>query len=244
MICVNLKTPKENTPYAKNVLYKIEGTRTVSFEERHEDSSEQVDLEYCLEGQQYGIFASEYRSPNVLKQGCKTADVLTCVVDESAKVIDSLIFDVKSNISAFSDDLSKGNAMLTAIKEVRDFVEQIHDEILHKNSFMLYYKDEGYIERERIGIVTKNFESEKFLAVANQLEGLLKTEDTQVSRLISIKLKNALNPYANEIERIRDFSEKTVKISGQIYELQVFLLKQIRIAQYAISIKVAGTGIK
>lgn len=57
--------------------------------------------------------------------------------DDSNKKIQSFIFDVKSDISAFSDDLRKENAMLTAIKEVRDFIEQIQMERLHKNSFFV-----------------------------------------------------------------------------------------------------------
>lgn len=70
-----------------------------------------------------------------VKQGCKTADILACAVDENEKKIATFIFDVKSNISAFSDDLLKDQALLTVIKEVRDFVEQIHAEMLHKNGF-------------------------------------------------------------------------------------------------------------
>lgn len=162
MININLKVLEENAPFQKNVLYKIEKTGKVLFTEEHSECKELVTLEYCLDDWQYGIFAHEYRSPNVSRQGCKTADILACAIDEENKQIDTTIADVKSNISAFSDDLLKDNAMLTAIKEVRDFIEQIHAEILHKNSFILYYKDAGYIEYERLGIVTKSFEQKNF----------------------------------------------------------------------------------
>ena len=97
------------------------------------------DLIFDLCPGQYGIFAYEYRNPVTLKQGCKTADILACAVDESEKIINTFIFDVKSNISAFSDNLLRDNALLTVVKEMRDFVEQIHAEMLHKDSFILYY---------------------------------------------------------------------------------------------------------
>lgn len=93
-----------------------------------------------------------------------------------SKEMDTLIFDVKSNISAFSDDLLKDNAMLTAIKEIRDFAEQIHAEILHKNSLMTY---------------------------------------------------------KNEAKRIREVSEKTVRIHEKAYPLKVVLLEVYRTVHFA-----------
>lgn len=162
-------------------------------------------MEYELADDQYGIFAYEYRRPDTIKDGNKTADILACIVDESEKTIYTTVCDVKSNISAFSDDLLKDEALMTAIKEIRDFIEQIHAEILHKNTFMLYYIDDGFKEYERIGIVTKHFENEKFLAVALKLEELFTDSNTKVSKLSELKLKKNLAPYMREVEKIKDF---------------------------------------
>lgn len=240
MIDINLKVLEENAPFQKNVLYRIEKARTVQFIEKHGERKELVNLEYGLCDGQYGIFSHEYRSPSVSKQRCKTADILACVIDEVDKRIYTTIADVKSNISAFSDDLLKDNAMLTAIKEVRDFIEQLHAEILHKNSFLLYYKDSGYIEYERLGIVTKNFEHEKFLAVAEQLEQLFRMESPPVPMLVALKLKKNLAPYMNEADRLRDFAARKVKISGRDYHLHVFLLNKINELEYASSVKISA----
>ena len=166
MISINCK-PYEGF-YRKNVLYKINDACTVSFREEHETGKlERVNLVYDLEHHQYGLFAHEFRNPVVRKEGCKTADVLACVVDETQKKIHTIIFDVKSDISAFSDDLLRNESLLTAIKNVKKFICQIHDEILHKNGFMLYYSDEGFSEEETIGIVT--FSSEKSLKHSTSL---------------------------------------------------------------------------
>lgn len=95
----------------------------VCFAERHADKSEKVRIEYSLENGQYGIFAQEFRNPIAGKQDRKTADALACIIDEECKKNLTVIFDVKSNISAFSDDLLKDGAMLTVIKQVRDFTK-------------------------------------------------------------------------------------------------------------------------
>ena len=89
----------------------------IPFVELHKDKCEKVFLDYKLADEQFGIYATEYRAP-VIKKGIKTTDIIACIVDEKQKNIYTLIADVKSNISSFSDDLSKGDALITAIKEV------------------------------------------------------------------------------------------------------------------------------
>ncbi len=133
---------------------------------------------------------------------------------------------------------------MTAIKEIRDFIEQIHAEILHKNTFMLYYIDDGFKEYERIGIVTKHFENEKFLAVALKLEELFTDSNTKVSKLSELKLKKNLAPYMREVEKIKDFLNKIIKIGSRTYELHVFLLKKMEDAVYTASLKIAANGME
>ena len=241
MIKLNWKEYGGKGSYQKNILYKISGDTIIPFTETHEGSAdcERVDLRYLLHPGQYGIFAYEYRNPVISKQGCKTADVQTCVVDEGEKKITTFICDVKSNISAFSDNLLKDNALLTVIKEVRDFAEQIKAEILHKNSFILYYKAEGFVENENIGIVTKRFEKEKFAAAADMLESLFQKESPSVPKLLEIKLKNNLGAYRNEVNRIRDFSRKKVLIFEKPYDLKVILLEKISDTEYKVSIEIS-----
>ncbi|GFI51536.1 hypothetical protein IMSAGC020_02751 [Lachnospiraceae bacterium] len=103
MIKLNWKEYGGKGSYQKNILYKISGDTIIPFTETHEGSAdcERVDLRYLLHPGQYGIFAYEYRNPVISKQGCKTADVLTCVVDEGEKKITTFICDVKSNVSFY-----------------------------------------------------------------------------------------------------------------------------------------------
>lgn len=240
MIKIQLRAWNAVKPCQKNILYRINGNQTVLFVEPHEKKRELVNLEYCLTEHQYGIYGYEYRGQNTVKEHCKSPDILACVVDEAKKIVCSTICDVKSNISAFSDDLFEDNAMLTAIKEVRDFIEQIHAGILHKNSFMLYYIDDGYKEYERIGIVTKCFEPEKFRAVASQIERLFRNQSTKVPSLVADKLKTNLAPYMSEINKLRDFADKTITISGKSHILNVFYLEQIDHSDYVATIKIVS----
>lgn len=239
MINVRLRVYNPLNSISKNILYKIDRSERLKFVEQHEATKEIVNVDFCLEDKQYGIYANEYRRPDTQKEGCKTADVLACVVDGQKKVINSLIFDVKSNISAFSDDLSKEGAMITAIKEVRDFIEQIHAEMLHKETFLLYYKDDGYLEEEMVGIVTKSFEAEKFKSVADKLEKMVSEEKKDVPQLVSFKLKNNLRAYEAEIESLYNFADKKIVISKTIYQLQVFLLQRVNETDYETTIKLA-----
>ena len=223
----------------KNKLYKIPEPMSVSFVESHENGKEErVILDYQLQETQYGIYAIEYRPSCAYKEGYKKADVMACAVDESTKEIYSLIFDVKSNISSFSDDLYKENAALTAVKEVRDFIDQIHAEILHKNSFMVYYQDDDYQETEEVGIVTKNFEAGKFREVADFIEKIFRSCDGEIPVLLKTKLMTNLLPFKDEAEKIRKFADKIIMIRGKEYHLRVFLMKKISEDIYGITIPV------
>lgn len=230
---------KPDKKYCKNKLYKIDESFRLSVSEEHEDGKkETVVLEYSLTEHQYGIFAHEYRSPLIDKRGCKTTDILACSVDEERKQIDSTILDIKSNISAFSDDLQRNGAMITVIKEVRDFIEQIHQEILHKNCLMLYYLDGGYKETEHIGIATKSFEPEKFREASDQLEHMKNTPESSPSTLPEMKLKPLLNPYLHESKKLRDFADKLVYINGKGYDLNVHILTPVSDNEWSVTLQV------
>lgn len=222
----------------KSTLYKIPESMTVPFEEIHANGKEVVNLNYQLQESQYGIYANEYKNPCISKQGCKKADVLACVVDDKRKKIKSLVFDVKSNISSFSNDLTKENAALTAIKEIRDFIDQIHAALLHKKSFMLYYLDEGFQEQEEVAIATKNFECEKFLAVADFLESIFKDSPRELPPLVKLKMQTILKPYIGEIEKIRNFADKMLIINEKPYPLIVIILEKSSESVYSATVTI------
>lgn len=208
----------------KNVLYKVSKTMQVPFTEVHEDSMERVILNFKIEDEQFGIYATEYRAP-VIKKGSKTTDIMACIVDEKQKNIYTLVADVKSNISSFSDDLWKDSALITAIKEVRDFTAQIESELLHKESFISFYKYEDFNEICDTAIFTRNFESEKFREAANHLEELLYSDNEEGQVLTKIVMKRNLMRYKGEEKRLRRFAEKKLLIKDKERDLKIYLLE-------------------
>ncbi len=209
---------------SNNVLYRIDENTTIRFTEEHEHHKEIVFLHFQLENGQYAVYANEYRNPLVVKRGCKTADVLILIVDEREKRVFSLIFDVKSNISAFSDNLLLENAMITPLKEIRDFLEQLEDTLKSKNAVIALY-DADYSETENIGIVTRNFDTAKFEAVAEMYDKIYRENETANSLTLS-KLRNSLRPYGNIVERVRQFARKEVELCNKTYRLHTCLLKK------------------
>ncbi|MDD6071595.1 MAG: hypothetical protein PUC12_12415 [Clostridiales bacterium] len=242
MIQINFKELNADDIYQKNKLYSIKQSMVVPYKEKQTDGEDVVYLEYALKENQYGIFAHEYRNPDTLKQGGKSADIFACVVDERNKKIYTTILDVKHNISAFSDNLYTDKAMLTAIKNVREFVGQIDTELLHRDSLFVYYRAEGYEEFERIGIATTNFDADKFSQVADLLESLLR-RDVKLNDLVLLKLKNSLSPYEGELARIKMFANKKVEIRKKIYDLEVFKLEQAADAVFSANIRMDGRDI-
>ena len=239
---INLRKVKEDTKFEKNILYKRDRDMIVPVIEEHEQDRDIVNLYCSLKDGQYGIFGYEYRSSGAIaKNGWKTTDVLICMVDEQQKRIQSFILDVKRDISAFSDDLFKDGAMITAIKEVRDFIEQLNDENLHKTSFLIYYQADGYEEDVKFGIATRSFEANKFLAVADFLEKLKYNHIEKPSNmpdLIWLKFQRNLNPYKTQVQSLRNFAEKIVEVGGKEYKLQVFLLEKNNESDFEISIPI------
>lgn len=240
MADLNTRPFKQGEQIRKNVLYRINESAVIPVREEHDKTPnvEVVKLAYDLKDGQYAVFAYEYRSSNISRRGCKSTDILTCLIDDDKRKIYSLIADIKKNISAFSDDLLKDGALLTAINEVGEFIEQIHHAMLHKESFILYFKDEGFTEKTEIGIATKNFEDEKFLKAAELLE---KLKDMQkppnMQSLYWHKFKNNLMPYVSEAPKLRRFSNHEVEVCGKLYPLNVYLLEKVTDLEYAVKVE-------
>lgn len=230
---------KPEAQVKKNQLYKICGDRTVPISELHDDCQdiEVVHLRYRLKKGQYAILGYEFRPQFISKQGSKSADVMTCLIDDDKKHVYSLVLDIKRNISAFSDDLLKDNAALTAIKEAVGFIEQIHHSKLHKDSLLVYRKDQGYTETEEVGIATRRLEEQKFYGLADFLENLEELPKLKINPQSWFKVQNQYKPYVPEASKIREFAGHKVTICGRQYPLHVYLLEQINESEYAVSIE-------
>lgn len=95
MLQLNDRKLKANAEVERNVLYKIEDSRVVSICENHKEDKDIVNLEYSFEDGQYAFLGKEYRSPSISKDDCKMSDIMTFVIDENNKTINSFILDIK-----------------------------------------------------------------------------------------------------------------------------------------------------
>lgn len=240
MIKLNSTPLSEGMDFGKNTLYEILDSFPVVFTERQDECEDIVKIQYQFKENQYGYFAHEYRNPCTKKEGSKSVDILAILVDQENKKIYTTIVDVKHNISAFSDNLLIEGALVTAIKNVIKYVDQIQAEILHKNSFLVFIKDEEYNEIERVGIATTNLDSEKFLNVADMLEQLLEEEDDKIQQLVLLKIKNSLTAFRGESNRIREFANKKISIGSKIYDIELFKLELDSDNKYTTSINIVS----
>ena len=109
---------------------------------------------------------------------------------------------------------------------------------MHKNSFLIFHKADGYSETLELGIATKNFEAEKFHSVADFLENLVDFErPDNIQPLVWYKFKTNLIPYISEARRMRNFANQIIEIEGKTYQLSVFILEKITDLEYAVCIQ-------
>ena len=67
-----------------------------------------------------------------------------------------------------------------------------------------------------------------------ELDELDKPQNMQ--ELLWVKFKTSLTPYSSEIVKLRDFANKKVFISGQMYDLKVFILEKQSDTEYITAI--------
>lgn len=161
---------------------------------------------------------------------------MACLVDEEKKQVTSLIMDLKKNIMNYDDNLLVNDSLNKALNGVSDFVCQLKDEKLHKDSFMLYYKDEGYSETESFGIATRKFEPEKLESVVKFVDEILNDESEEITDIVRCKIRQRLEARSGDVEAVRNFAKKKVFIAGNYYDLQVVKLVQSG-NDYAVDVK-------
>lgn len=62
-------TIRDNTNLQSGRLYRIDANRTITFEEK--ETNDVVDITFCLDSGQYGIYGNEYKPPFIEDKGGK-----------------------------------------------------------------------------------------------------------------------------------------------------------------------------
>ncbi|NRT79458.1 hypothetical protein [Clostridium beijerinckii] len=225
---LQLKKIKDINNIIKGTLYKIENPITITFEEKHEDGTNDiVHVNFkCCKGI-YGIYGSEYKMPALESNGCSKVDIMCGLIDENSKKCYTYILDVKKNISGFNvyDDLKKLRA--EAVKRIKDFIKQIDDSKTMKESLMVILRKDGFQEEGKVGIATREFNVDRFRTLSDRLYDFSKDNSFKINPLIAVKFQKEMLPIKKDAEIMKLFSEKKIKILDDIYDLEVYILDDI-----------------
>ena len=134
---------REGKELQSGQLYTVETSRTIIFEEK--DTNDIVNIKFCLQDDQYGIYGNEYKPSFIEGKGEKRADILALVVDENNKRFGSWILDVKKTVGG--EDV------------ICHLVEQLIESFKHKSSIAIYLED--YEEEQHIGYITRDLQSDR-----------------------------------------------------------------------------------
>lgn len=81
-------------------LYEVRNSCNIVVEEKQKDDSlDQVILEYCLEDEDVGYFAKEYRPANVQKTGAKVIDITAVMLKHAENSVRWHLYDIKDTLA-------------------------------------------------------------------------------------------------------------------------------------------------
>lgn len=195
-----------------NTLYAVYRSDTIQFIEKQNDIDEDlVNVQFNLEKGQYGMFANEYR-PGFLANS-KKVDILLFVVDEAKKLSASWILDIKVSVGG---------------KEViAHLIEQWQASHQHKCTLSNYL--EGFAETETIGVITRDYQTKRIQAIAEDLEKEIAAAEKELNAIpnSSIKLiqqRRLLNK-RKEYQMFDKFKNGYVTIADKDYPIKIYQLE-------------------
>lgn len=196
-----------------NTLYAIQNSRTIPFVEKQKNIDEEdcVNVKFVLDKGQYGLFVNEF-CPGFVKNA-KKADLLLFVVDEGNKKSSSWILDIK--VSVGGEDV------------IRHLIEQWIESHQHKCALSNYLN--GFLEKETIGVITRDYQSERILAIVEKLkkEIEIKTKELDALPISTIKItkQRELLSTKMEYQMFDKFQRGYVTIFERDYPVAVYQLE-------------------
>lgn len=178
-----------------NTMYIVRKSREVEFVE--EKTNDIVEIQYCLEKEQYGAFCHEFMPGYISKEGYKKADLLILVVDEEKKKFASWVLDVKKSVGG-EDVIFK-------------LIQQLIDSRKHKNSIAAYFED--YEEQEHLGFITRDFQKERVESTIRKKKNDVDEESQIVDKVKGangFKIKRNILKTEKEVEILEKFLEDRI----------------------------------
>lgn len=197
----------------KNKLYKLCQSCVVPFFELQEDGREDlINVNISLETGQFAIFAYEYR-PGYVEE-IKKVDIFLFLIDETRKQCASWLLDAKMTVGG-------KNVIIHLIKQ---WIAS-HQ---HKCTFLPYL--EGYTETETIGVITRDYQTERIQRMVAGLKEELDAEkiilDKMPNSSIKLNRETKLLSKIKEYELLEKFRDGYVTIADKEYPIQVYKIEK------------------
>ncbi|MCH5344849.1 MAG: hypothetical protein J1E64_12500 [Acetatifactor sp.] len=193
-------------------LYRVETCRTIIFDEK--ETNDVVNINFCLQGNQYGIYGNEYKPPFVDDNGGKKADILILVIDDNDKCFSSWIFDVKKTVGG--EDV------------ICHLVEQLIESVKHKSAIATYL--EGYKEEQHIGYITRDLQRDRIQETISKKSSYLEKEKANIKcmpLLIGTEARLKLLKEDAKLKTIIAFQNDYIEIGKTAHKIEhYFLIEQ------------------
>ncbi len=161
-----IKLKKGQVPQ-KGSLYQIKENYVISFKEK--GSSENVDIQFELAGEQTGFYAEEYRPNTIAKEGANVIDITAFIIDEGAQKCNWYVFDVKKDVGGEDVIFHLCEQWQAGLKYL-------------KNSVLVYLED--FKMEEHIGVITRQFDEARIAKAISLRESKIKKIDDFPSETI------------------------------------------------------------
>lgn len=180
-----LKSGKEPQ---KGVLNEFTDSRTVTFTEK--EVGDVVDVEYQLREDDKGFFSQEFRADTVAKEDAKAIDITALIINEKKGMCSWWLYDLKK-------DVGGQDVILKLCQQWQAGYQYLNNSVLN------YLSDNSVEARGEIGVITRNFDTERIREEYEKLDEMIKEMEGKSDKpVIMAKRKAYVNLPAHR--KVRD----------------------------------------
>lgn len=201
-------TIKENKELLSGRLYRVDTSRTIIFEEK--STNDVVNIDFCINDNQYGIYGNEYKPSFVDDSGGKKADILVLVIDENEKRFSSWVVDVKKTIGG--EDV------------ICHLIEQLTESVKHKRAITTYLEE--FEEEQHIGYITRSLQRDRIQETISKKSSYLEKEKANIEYmpvLIGTAARLRLLKEEVKLKMMVAFQNDCIEIGKNVYKIESYI---------------------
>ncbi len=196
-------------------LYQIHSSRKIVVEEKQRDNSlDQVVLEYCIQNDDIGYFAKEYRPMDVAKTGAKVIDITAAVLNHAKKSARWHLYDIK-------DTLAGEKTIISLYNQWNAGFGYLKHNILGCIS--------GYSVIPDLGVITRSYDEERMKRLRNDCQKRCDEFEHDRQAMTLAKRKKGLGIAKDRaaLRAARAILERTFQAEGGLdtYKINIRLLQ-------------------